>query len=246
MWDRSKIFLKKMGGVILIGSVVIWVLSSFPRPVQMSRDYDGEKAGLEARYEASIAHAESQQRAELLRERNQAISTLEGEKAKEKVEKSAIGYLGKALAPIFAPIGMDWRGSVAMITGFVAKEIVVSTMGVLYAVGAETDRKNDALKQALKTSGMTPLAAYSMMVFVLIYVPCLATVATIKRETNSWKWTFFSMGYSTALAWIVCFVIYQGGGLLGFALSFVSCLSPQGSPLLFLGISYQGGRLCEN
>jgi len=215
MWDRSKIFLRKMGGVILIGSVVIWVLSSFPRPVQMSRDYDGEMADLEARYEASMNQAESRQRAELLREKNQAISTLEGEKTKETVEKSAIGYLGKALEPIFSPIGMDWRGSVAVMTGFVAKEIVVSTMGVLYAVGTETGEKTEALKLALRKSGMTPLSAYAMMAFVLIYIPCLATVSVIKRETNSWKWTGFSIAYSTILAWIVAFVIYQGGRLIG-------------------------------
>jgi ferrous iron transport protein B len=88
-------------------------------------------------------------------------------------------------------------------------------MGVLYAVGDE-QKKSTALKSALRESGMTPLSAYAMMAFVLIYVPCLATVAVIRRETNSWKWAFFSMGYSTALAWVVAFVIFQGGRLLGF------------------------------
>jgi ferrous iron transport protein B len=100
-------------------------------------------------------------------------------------------------------------------TGFVAKEIVVSTMGVLYAVGTEAGEKTEALKLALRKSGMTPLSAYAMMAFVLIYIPCLATVSVIKRETNSWKWTGFSIGYSTILAWIVAFVIYQGGRLIG-------------------------------
>jgi ferrous iron transport protein B len=109
---------------------------------------------------------------------------------------------------------MDWRGSVAVISGFVAKEIVVSTMGVLYAAGADGTERNEALKGALKKSGMTALSAYAMMVFVLIYVPCLATVAVIRRETNSWKWTFFSIGYSTVLAWLVAFLIYQGGRII--------------------------------
>jgi ferrous iron transport protein B len=214
MWERSKLFLRKMGGVILIGSVVIWVLSSFPRDVRLSRDYDSEKAALTVRYDVSLAQARGEHSAELLAEKDGALAALEAEKAKEKVEKSFIGHLGKALSPALAPIGMDWRGSVAVMTGFVAKEIVVSTMGVLYAAG-ETKDEGEALKLALKKSGMTPLSAYAMMAFVLIYIPCLATISVIRRETNSWKWTGFSIAYSTILAWIVAFIIYQGGRLIG-------------------------------
>jgi len=215
MWDRSKIFLRKMGGVILIGSVVVWFLSAFPQEVQFSRDYETEIARGTAQYEISIAEAEGGLREELVRKRDKAVSAIEAEMAKEKVERSYMGRLGKMFAPVFAPIGMDWRGSVAVLTGFVAKEIVVSTMGVLYAVGSEEDERSEALKLALKRSGMTPLSAYAMMAFVLIYVPCLATVAVIRRETNSWKWTFFSIFYSTGLAWFVAFIIYQGGSVIG-------------------------------
>jgi ferrous iron transport protein B len=217
MWDRSKIFLKKMGGVILIGSVVVWFLSAFPQKVEFSRDYEAEKATLSKQYQMLIAKAPGQTREGLLREGEKAILALEAQMAKEKVEKSFIGRLGKLLTPVFSPLGMDWRGSVAVLTGFVAKEIVVSTMGVLYAAGADEDEKSEALKSALKRSGMTPLSAYAMMAFVLIYVPCVATVAVIRRETNSWKWTLFSIAYSTCLAWLVAFVIYQGGKLIGLA-----------------------------
>jgi ferrous iron transport protein B len=217
MWDRSKIFLKKMGGVILIGSVVVWLLSAFPQEVQFSRDYETELASLSVQYQARIAEAQGSSREELVRESKEALSALEAQRAKEKVEKSYIGRLGKLLAPVFSPVGMDWRGSVAVLTGFVAKEIVVSTMGVLYAVGPDEDEKGEALKSALKKSGMTPLSAYAMMAFVLIYIPCLATVAVIRRETNSWKWTLFSITYSTCLAWLVAFIIYQGGKLIGLA-----------------------------
>ena len=215
MWDRSKLFLKKMGGVILIGSVVIWFLSAFPQTIQFSRDYESTIAQTKVHYSAGISAAQSDMRDQLVRERDKAISVLEAQRAKEKVEQSYIGRLGKVLSPVFAPIGMDWRGSVAVISGFVAKEIVVSTMGVLYAVGSEEDEKTEALKAALKKSGMTPLSAYAMMAFVLIYVPCLATVAVIRRETNSWKWALFSISYSTILAWLVAFLIYQGGRLIG-------------------------------
>jgi ferrous iron transport protein B len=215
MWDRSKIFLKKMGGVILIGSVVVWFLSAFPRQVEFSRDYQAEIARISARYGASINAAQGSVLKRLVSERNEAISALETLQAREKVEKSYIGRLGKVLTPVFAPIGMDWRGSVAVLTGFVAKEIVVSTMGVLYGAGADEEEKSDALKVALRKSHMTPLSAYAMMAFVLIYVPCLATVSVIRRETNSWKWTAFSIAYSTILAWLVAFIIYQGGRMVG-------------------------------
>ncbi len=217
MWDRSKIFLKKIGGVILIGSVIIWFLSAFPKHVQFSRNYESEIANISVHYDASIAAAQGDLVEKLVSERDEAISALEVLRAREKVERSYIGRLGKVLSPVFAPIGMDWRGSVAVLTGFVAKEIVVSTMGVLYAVGAEEDEKSDALKVALRKSNMTPLSAYAMMAFVLIYVPCLATVAVIRRETNSWKWAVFSITYSTILAWLVAFLIYQGGKVVGLA-----------------------------
>jgi ferrous iron transport protein B len=104
---------------------------------------------------------------------------------------------------------------VAVLTGFVAKEIVVSTLGVLYAAGADANEESEALRRSLRASGMTPLGAYALMAFVLIYIPCLATVAVIRRETNSWKWTGFSIGYSLVLAWMVSFLIYQGGRVLG-------------------------------
>ena len=170
MWDRGKVFLKKMGGIILIGSVLIWALSTFPRQTVNTQDPQAQ------------------------------------------TESTYIGYIGKAVSPVFSPIGIDWRGGVALLTGFVAKEIVVSTMGVLYA---GNDEDSEALQQALLSSGMSKLSALAMMMFVLLYVPCLATIAAIKRETGSLKWTIFSMAYSTSLAWFMAFFVYQGGKLLG-------------------------------
>jgi ferrous iron transport protein B len=215
MWDRSKIFLRKMGGIILIGSTVVWFLSAFPREVTYSRDYDAEIAAITARYETAVEEGMEPQQQGLVKTRDMALSALEVEMAKERVEKSYLGHLGKFLTPVFAPIGMDWRGSVAVISGFVAKEIVVSTLGVLHAAGDDVDEKSDALRRALKRSGMTPLSAYAMMAFVLIYIPCIATISVIRRETNSRKWTLFSITYSFILAWLVAFVIYQGGRIVG-------------------------------
>ena len=126
-----------------------------------------------------------------------------------------MGRIGQVLSPIFAPLGIDWRGSVALLTGFVAKEIVVSTLGVLYV--AKDTENPDALSNALLASGMTPLSALAMMVFVLLYLPCLATITTIKQETGSTRWMLFSIVYSTSIAWVAAFCVYQGGRILGFS-----------------------------
>lgn len=200
MWDRSKMFLKKMGGIILVGSVIVWVLTAFPRNINYSMDYNEEINKIDASF------TEKQKKAE--------ITKLIRAKQAEKAEKSFMGRIGKTIAPVFAPIGIDWRGSVALLTGFVAKEIVVSTFGILYAT-EETDEP-DALKNALLSSEMTSLSALSLMVFVLLYLPCVATIATIRRETGSLKWTLFSVGYSTSIAWAAAFCVYQGGKILGF------------------------------
>jgi ferrous iron transport protein B len=212
MWDRSKIFLKKMGGIILVGSIVVWVLSSFPSNPEFSKDYAKEIGQAEKIFRQKINAAENPEKALLERERDAAVNDILRLKNIEKTEKSFLGHIGKFLSPVFEPIGIDWRGSVALLTGLVAKEIVVSTLGVLFSAGDEPE----ALKQALRSSGMTPLSALSMMLFVLLYVPCLATVAAIMRETGSIKWAAFSAFYSTSAAWLLAFLAYQGGKIMGF------------------------------
>ena len=206
MWDRGKIFLRKMGGVILVGSVVIWVLGAFPRHAEFSRDYDGQIAQVQHRIETGPVQAEDLE---------QTLADLQSAMELERMEASYIGRIGKAIQPVFAPLDFDWRSSVALLTGFVAKEIVVSTLGVLHQVGAEADQESEGLRQALRDSGITPLVAFAFMAFVLIYTPCLGTVAAIRRETNSWKWTFFSIFYTVTLAWIIAFAILNLGRLFG-------------------------------
>ncbi len=217
MWDRGKMFLKKMGGIILIGSVVVWALSAFPGNIQYSVDYAAELAGINALYEAEIKAAaktvDISGMQSIEEKRDAGIRKIKLAQDAEKMEKSFMGCIGKKLAPLFAPLGIDWRGGVALLTGFVAKEIVVSTMGILYAVEEEED---DALQKTIISSGMTPLSALSMMIFVLLYLPCIATIAAIKQETGSFKWMFFSIAYTTSLAWVAAFSVYQGGKLIGF------------------------------
>ncbi len=128
---------------------------------------------------------------------------------------SIIGYIGKAIAPVFAPLGFgEWRASMALVVGFVAKEAVVSTMGVLYGVGDLIASDPNALSAPLHAV-FTPLSAYAFMAFALLYMPCVAAFVTLKREMASWKWTLIAVSYQTGVAWIVAFLIYQGGRLFG-------------------------------
>ncbi|NLB53167.1 MAG: ferrous iron transport protein B [Syntrophomonadaceae bacterium] len=142
--------------------------------------------------------------------------------ASQQMQQSYAGRLGKAIEPVIAPIGFDWKTGVALVSGFAAKEVVVSTLATLYNMedeeslldGEETQVKTFA-QLTREQSGFTPLVAYVLMLFILIYVPCMATIAIIKRETNGWKWPVFTAGYTVVLAWVICFIVYQGGFLLG-------------------------------
>jgi ferrous iron transport protein B len=214
MWERGSIFIKKMGGVILIGSIIVWALSSFPQSVEYSRDYDAQKSHIQKEYASAIQRADAERAEVLSAEMDAKIGEIETLQKREFQEKSLLGRLGKGIAPVLRPLGFDWRAGVALLTGFVAKEIVVSTFGVLYQVGGEQGEEGEGLRAAIQKA-MTPLIGYAFMIFVLAYTPCLATVAAIRRETGSWGWTGFSVGYGLALAWILAFVIYQGGMLLG-------------------------------
>ena len=211
MWDRSKLFIKKMGGVILVGSVIVWTLSAFPRQVAYHTDYDALRQATVDRYQTRIASAPPAQQPLLAAERDGHLAALRRARRAEHTELSYLGRIGRMIEPVFSPMGIDWRGGVALLSGVVAKEIVVSTMGVLYA--AESNDEN-ALGKALSAAGMTPLGAAAMMVFVLLYVPCLATVAAVRRETGN-GWMAFSVLYSTGLAWLAGVAVFQGGRLMG-------------------------------
>jgi ferrous iron transport protein B len=212
MWDRSKIFLRRMGGVILVGAVVIWILASFPRYTPNAA-LQQDLARIESSYGERLGKAVGARRLEIEREYQEELKTHRRRIQAEQAANSMLGGVGRAIAPVFEPIGIDWRGGIALLSGFVAKEIVVSTLGVLHAV---TDEQGaGAFKAALMASGMTPLSALSMMVFVLLYLPCLATVSAIRRETGSMKYMFLSIVYSTSVAWIMAWIVYQGGRLMG-------------------------------
>lgn len=138
-----------------------------------------------------------------------------GQNAERAILHSYAGRLGKALEPALKPLGFDYKVATGLFAGLAAKEIIVSTFGTIYSLEG-TDEKSQELRGALQADpGLNPLVAFTLMVFVLIYIPCVSTVAAIYKETCSWKWTLFAVGYTCALAWLVGFVVYQTGMLLG-------------------------------
>lgn len=175
-WEKGKQYLKKMGGIILVASIIVWALGYFPHDESLSM--------------------------------------------REQQEQSYIGRIGKTIEPVFRAQGFDWKLDVGLVAGIGAKEVVASTMGVLYAnndsFGDDEAYNNeggkyDTLLAQMTADGITPLAAYCFLLFVVIYFPCIATIAAIKGETGSWRWAAFSAVYTTLLAWVVSAIVYQVG-----------------------------------
>lgn len=171
-WEKGKQYLKKMGGIILVASIIVWALGYFPHNDKLNQQ--------------------------------------------EQLEQSYIGSIGKVVEPVFKPQGFDWKLSIGLISGVGAKEIVASTMGVLYA-GDETVADDEAqntakysnLYRKMSADGVTPLIAFCYLLFVLLYFPCLATIVAIKNESGKWKWAIFTAVYTTATAWCISALVYQ-------------------------------------
>ncbi|HMM19189.1 MAG TPA: ferrous iron transport protein B [Selenomonadales bacterium] len=153
---------------------------------------------------------------ELDQTRQDAADELDKEQAGEKLAGSYAGQVGHAIEPIIKPLGFDWKMGVGLVAGMAAKEVLVSTLGTIYSVGAAEDDATPLQEALAADPAFSPLIAYSLMIFTLIYPPCLAALAVVRRETNSWKWTGFLVAYSTAMAWLVSFGVYHVGILLGF------------------------------
>lgn len=211
MWGHSVLYLQKAGTLILAMSILVWFTTNYPTDVAYSKDYDFLIVNADKEF-AEQALGENRQSSELINEKKDELLRL---KAGEKLVQSYVGRVGKAIEPIFKPVGFNWKIDVGLIAGISGKELLVSTLGTIYNMG-ETNKEVVGLREILSNdSDFNPLVAYSVMVFVLVYVPCIATLATIKRETGSWKWVFFSFCYSTCLAWLLSFIVYQGGLILG-------------------------------
>jgi ferrous iron transport protein B len=225
MWLKGALYLKKMGGIILIASIVIWALGYFPQNVELSKDFDQ----LIAKEEIKISDLQSEQLSLNLEEEKKLdsikieLADLKITKANEQQAASYIGILGRSIEPIMRPLGFDWKMSVSLIAGFAAKEVVVSTMGVLYQV-SDSEENTVSLQQKIRdqvyTEGKkkgqkvyTPLSGFSFLIFVLLYLPCISVITVIGRESGSWKWSALVVFYTTFLAWFGSFCVYQIGSL---------------------------------
>jgi ferrous iron transport protein B len=215
MWSKASQYLKKMGGIILVASVIIWALGYFPQESPQLNALNKEIAHLEIQ-QPKAPDTDKQGIKERLQE-------LKYQKHTVQQKQSYIGQTGRLIEPLIRPLGFDWRIGVSILTGVAAKEIVVSTMGVLYGVGESeesSEKLTDKIREVKYDSGerkgekiFTPFTSLAFLIFVLVYFPCIATIVAIKNEGGT-KWAVFTMLYTTALAWLLAFFIYQGGQLL--------------------------------
>jgi ferrous iron transport protein B len=178
-WEKGKEYLKKMGGIILVASIIVWALGYFPHHDALPKE--------------------------------------------QQQEQSYLGCMGKAVEPIFAPQGFNWKLDVSLIAGVGAKEIVASSIGVLYSgddsfgddeTFSDDNERYTRLRQQMLHDGITPLSAFAYLIFILLYFPCIATIAAIKNETGSWRWAIVAAGYTTAVAWLASALVFQIGSLL--------------------------------
>lgn len=209
MWSRAVQYLRKMGTVILVASIIIWFLGYFPRNSSANERLSVLTEQLEARTDLTEE------------ERGELMDELQWQHDQEHQAYSFIGRLGKLIEPAIAPLGFDWKMGISLLSGLPAKEVVVSTLGVIYTGNSDdSDEAQTVLAERIRqerrpdgTPSFTPLVAFGFMLFVLIYFPCIATIVAIARESGSWRWGAFAVIYSCSLAWLASFLCYQIGRL---------------------------------
>jgi ferrous iron transport protein B len=198
---RTWLFVSRAGPVIVVLAMVLWGLAAFPREVAWSRDYDALRAAAATKVEKD------------------AVDRLQ---AGERIEKSYAGRLGHLMEPVIRPLGFDWKIGIGLVASFAAREVFVSTMGIVYAAGS--DEENTGVRDAMKADRdpvtgkpvFRPLVGISLLVFFVLAMQCMSTLAVVKRETNGWKWPLLMLGWMTAAAWLASFAVFQVGTALGY------------------------------
>lgn len=187
-------FVRRAGTIILAISIILWALTNFPKTENVSVAADSPEV------------AEEQQKVQ------------QG----EQLKNSYAGKLGHIIEPVIKPLGFDWKIGIALISSFAAREVLVSTLSIIYNVGKDGNEESETLISAIKdaknddgSTTWTPLTAITLMVFFVLAIQCMSTIAVVRRETNSWAWTLFMVGYMTGLAYLVALITYQGGKILG-------------------------------
>jgi ferrous iron transport protein B len=202
VWEKTWFYIKKAGTIILAVSIVVWIITTFPR----YEASDAERADFAATFYAENPDIEEDEEA-----LEQYIETAEMQIG---LERSFAGRAGHFIEPIFRPLGFDWKLAIASITGFAAKEVVVSTLGILYRVGAEEDEESEGLRESLAGDpNMTPLVAFVLMLFTLIIPPCIAALGTMWAEIGG-KWVAFEIAFLILTGWTLCTIVFQIGSRL--------------------------------
>ncbi len=207
VWDKTSQYLKKAGTILLAASILIWAITTFPKPHDNPVRYQKEAMIFQSTLATSGLSLTAQD--SLI---GHHIQTL---KNSDAISASIAGRAGAVIEPVVRPLGFDWKLGVAVITGFAAKEVVVATLGVLYKVDNTAHGENETLRHALRSDpSFSPLIAFVLMLFMLIVAPCFAALSTIKAEIG-WKWLWFEIVFTCSLAWGLCFLVYQTGKILG-------------------------------
>ena len=208
-WRRLRIFLVDAGTIILAMTIVLWAFLSFPKSEEVTKRYAGERESI------ALVMLSSD-------DREGALRALDAREARDQLEHSLGGRFGRAIEPIIRPLGFDWQIGVGIIGAFAAREVFVSTLGIVFGIG-EADEETKPLREALRearhpdgSAVMTPLSGVSLMVFFLLACQCMSTIAVVRRESGSWKWPAFLFSYMTILAYLASLAVYQGGRILGF------------------------------
>jgi len=207
-WQQVRSFLVNAGTVILALTIVLWALLTYPKSDAAARHFSSERARIESSVPGTA--------------RTQALDTLAGQERGEQLRHSVAGRVGHLIEPLIAPLGFDWRIGVGILGAFAAREVFVSTMGIVFDID-DADEQNQPLRSALRSATrddgsklMTPLTGVSLMVFFVLACQCMSTLAVVRRESGSWKWPLFMFGYQTVLAYTATLVVFQAGRAFGF------------------------------
>jgi ferrous iron transport protein B len=216
MWDRSRLFLRRAGTVILGINILLWWAANYPRHAAVEQEFKARRAALRESFIKTNPSPEAQA---------SALQQIDTAQMGERLRGSFAGEAGRLLQPFIVPLGFDWKMGIGIVTSFAAREVFVSTMSIVYNVAAGEDEDTHTkdlahvLSQQKRPDGTpvyTALTGITLMVFYVLAMQCVSTVAVVRRETNSWKWPVFQWIYMGALAWVFAFVTYQGGRLLGY------------------------------
>jgi len=206
--SRVKTFLVDAGTVILALTIVLWALLTFPKDPAVAERFAAERAEVAATLDGETEA--------------DALVAIDGAEASAQLERSAAGRLGKAIEPALEPLGMDWRLGIGVIGAFAAREVFVSTLGIVFGVGDEVDEESETLREELRAAEwpdgrtlMTPLAGVALMVFFVFACQCMSTIAVVRRESGSWKWPALMFTYMTVLAYVAALLVFQVGSAMG-------------------------------